>query len=156
LNNPGFDGTLNGWSAQIGSPVSSYTSLDSEACGGSGSVYLDTPYMDGDPYQCFSLRGNGSGTYNFGAKFRYLEPYMDAFCTLIFYNDANCTVQNGVSDHLGPDMNNSDQAPNWQSYAITVPAPAGVVAASVQCAYNNNSYGMWIDQIYVNKSANSF
>jgi hypothetical protein len=156
LTNPGFDGTLSGWSAMTPPMLSSYSSTDAEACGGSGSVLL-TPGSDGDPYQCFSLRGNGSGTYYFGAKFRYVDTWTDAFCTVLFWNDANCTVMNlgTYADHLGPDMQDPNAAPNWKSYSIAEPGPAGAVAASVQCALNT-SYGVWIDQIYLNKSANSF
>ncbi len=137
LRNPGFDGSLNEWTAWT-----AILAADSEGCSGSNSVYVDND--EDAPQQCVTLTGGTAPTYYFGGQFK--GGYTGNFFRLRFFTGANCT---GTSDNtLNLDLVGS---PDWAPLSMYFVAPSGT--ASVRVGF----YGMqqYFDQLYLNV-ANQF
>lgn len=135
LKNPGFDGSLSGWTVYTAT-----LAADSEGCSGSNSGYVDND--EADPEQCVPLTGGAA--YYFGGKFK--GGYAGNFFRLRFFTGANCA---GTGDNtLDLDLvGSTDWAPLWMDLV----APSGTTSVRV------GFYGMqqYFDQLYLNV-ANQF
>jgi hypothetical protein len=139
LNNPGFDGSMAGWTV-----YSAILAPDSEGCSGSNSVYVDND--EAAPQQCVTLTGGTTPTYYFGGKFK--GGYAGNDFHLNFFTGANCTGTEIADTMLTLYLvGSTDWAPAWMD--LVVPSNA----ASVMVGF----YGMqqYIDQLYLN-TANQF
>ena len=134
LRNPGFDGSLNGWTVYTAT-----LAADSEGCSGSNSVYVDN--SETDPEQCVPLT---AGTYYFGGKFK--GGVAGNFFRLRFFTGDNCT---GTGDNT-LDLNLVGST-GWATLFMDVVAPSGTASVRV------DFYGMqqYFDQLYLN-TANQF
>lgn len=153
MQNPGFDGSLAGWSAHWPPMTSYWTNDDSEGCAGSGSVTgADT---DEDPMQCVVLT-EGGGTYHFGAKFKLPLNGNMTKCFVAFFTDRYCSVDSGSGPfYMGPNYV-SYSGTGWMQFSTTATAPSGSLSAYVSCAFDTGGGDTAMDQIYLNKTANSF
>jgi hypothetical protein len=135
LNNPGFDGSMAGWTVYYATLVA-----DSEGCSGSNSVYVEND--EADPEQCVPLTG-GKGYY-FGGKFK--GGVAGSFFRLRFFTGPNCT---GAGDST-LDLNLVGST-DWAPLFMDLVAPAGTTSVRV------GFYGMqqYFDQLYLN-TANQF
>ena len=135
LKNPGFDGSLNGWTA-----YSAILAADSEGCSGSNSVYVDND--EAAPQQCVAL--TGAPPHYFGGRFK--GGYAGNFFRLAFFTGANCTgTQLSTSDLRL--VGSTDWAPLWTDVVV----PSGATSVFV------GFYGLqqYLDQLYLN-TANQF
>jgi hypothetical protein len=152
LKNPGFDKDLSSWDTN--GEVSWYAN-DADGCMNSGEAY--STYSIEEPAQCLTV--SAGTTYWFGATFNYSYLYDGSSCFLYFYSTAGCNdiYRFNQSAGIGPQGENTTVPGNgWQSYSIQVTVPATTASARVVCNLDENSQGNGVDQIYLNKSANSF
>ena len=136
MTNPGFDGSLNGWTVYTAT-----LAADSEGCPGSNSVYVDND--ESDPEQCVPLTGGTA--YYFGGKFK--GGYAGNDFHLTFFTGANCSGGTDISTMELSLEGSTDWSPLWMDLV----APAGTKSVEV------GFYGMqqYIDQLYLN-TANQF
>jgi len=151
LKNPGFDKDLSSWDTN---GEVSWHANDADGCANSGEAY--SIYSAEEPAQCVAV---SPGTYWFGATFNYSYYYDGSYCFMYFYSSAGCNdlYRFNQSNGVGPQgANLTIPASGWQSYSTQVTVPAGTVSARVVCNLDENTAGNGVDQIYLNKSANSF
>ena len=138
LTNPGFDGSMSGWT-NLGT-VS--LSTDSEGCAASNSIYCDLGGDQRDPRQCITLAAGT--TYYFGGKFMGGSGMNNV--EIDFYDGAGCSGNwlNGWTYYIS-------QTPDWTLGWGTFTTPTGTASALVGVI---SSY-QYVDKLYVN-TANQF
>ena len=145
LKNPGFDGSLGDWTTGV---YSSYSTIDADGCPESGSVYVNGS-SEGDPIQCFPVTALWS--YNVGVRSRAGRP--GGQVRFHFYSGANCT--GSIVDTQSP-ISFSSVSPDdmtWSSfYGYSFTAPSTAVSAD----FFVYAWDQWLDQMYVNHTADRF
>lgn len=136
LANPGFDGSMSGWT-NLGT-VS--LSADSDGCSASNSIYCGLGGDQRDPRQCITLP---AGIYYFGGKFKGGDNTGENQITIDFYDGPGCTGNN-FNEWQYYLVQTSDWVQGWSSFT----APSGSVSALVGVI---TSY-QYLDQLYVNSS----
>ena len=153
LKNPGFDTNLSNWDTN---GEVSWHGNDADGCMNSGEA-LSYSSID-EPAQCVAV--SAGVTYWFGASFNYSYLYNGSSCIMYFYSAGGCNelYRFNQSEVIGPSGGNVTIPPNgWQHYSEQVTMPAGTISAKVACNLDENtSSGNGVDQIYVNRSADSF
>jgi hypothetical protein len=138
LTNPGFDGSLAGWT---GPDVTLDT--DSEGCASSNSVYAAN--VEEEPLQCFPASSNTF--YYFGGRFKGGSP--GGFFRIYFFDSPGCTgnTVGSTFDFTYP-LGSTDWHLEYQSFMT----PVGTASARV----GGFILGGWVDELYVNASYNQF
>ena len=140
LVNPGFDTDLSGWSGYA--TAKTWSSLDAEACPGSGS--LATVNGEDQIQQCVPVSAGTS--YNVG--FQYKQSVAGSFtCYITFFAGPTCLSDDEISSlpYISPTSTGS----NWQPYSSVVTAPAGAAGLQILCGSAGVSN---LDEFYVNPS----
>ncbi len=154
IQNGGFDTSLGltGWT--YGSDgLTTLSSDDADGCPTSGSVELTVQYPNvGGLSQCITVTANT--TYNFG--YSYVQQVAGALgCNLFWYAGTNCPDYWFSLDSLSSGVNTGT---GWYSASTSVTSPAGAASMSVSCSPSspNNAGPGWLDQIYLNATANQY
>lgn len=133
LNNPGFDGSVAGWSNVA-------LSTDAEACTQSNSAALRGSGDSANTLVCVTLP-RGVSTYHFGGKFR--GGGSQSQFSLSFWSDTQCSgTRLGSPASLFPNATLLD----WKSASLRLTVPYGATALLIQAVTSD----MYMDQVYIN------
>lgn len=144
LKNPGFDGSLANWTAGI---YSSYSTIDSDGCPESGSVYINGS-SDSDPYQCIPDVKPGK-QYYVGLRSRGGNP--GGMIRIYYFTGAGCTgTQTSTDDpfHFPTPPDNT----TWVSLSGGFTPPSDTASARFAVW----AWDQWLDQMYVNPDGQWF
>jgi hypothetical protein len=144
LKNPGFNGALTNWTTGV---YSSYSTVDSDGCPESGSVYISGS-SDSDPYQCISTVTPGR-QYYVGLRSRGGVP--GGMIRIYYFTGAGCTGTQTTTDdpfHFATPPDNT----TWVSYSGGFVPPAGTASARFAVW----AWDQWLDQMYVNTDGQWF
>ena len=141
LQNPGFDGSLSGWTAN-GSAA--YGSADADGCPGSGSVTIGG-LLDAI-LQCVSI--NQNTPYSFGVA--YLGP---ANCYTNYFVGTGCIGAQQIGN--GPSISDfSGSTTTWARKVGTDVTPASTGSIQIDCSGPTASVSY--DQMFLSTSASQF
>ena len=142
VQNPAFDGSLASWTLLSpfgGAPT--YNTDDSDACPGSGSLYLGS--FGAEATQCIPIGENVS--YNFGFQYKGIVS-----CSTTYFSDSNC------NNSIGPGLNLADGngSISWAYLSGSHTTIPGTQYLMVLCDMGTGAG--WYDQFYVNIGGGSF
>jgi hypothetical protein len=141
LTNPGFDGSLSGWTINS-NPPSPTLGADSDGCTGSNSLYA--PNSENDPMQCVSL--TAGTTYYMGGRFKGGDS--NDLVRMRLCTGPSCT---GTCD-INYDVYMGASA-SWTIQHTSFVTPAGYVSGYVGIYALGDQY---VDQLYVSKTSDSY
>jgi hypothetical protein len=138
LQNPGFNGSLAKWTTGL---YASYSTVDSDGCPESGSVYIDGS-SEGDPVQCLPAVTPGK-QYYVGLRSRGGNP--GGMIRIHYWSGPNCTgtiISTEDPFHFSTPPDNT----SWLPYNGGFTPPGGTVSADFAVF----AWNQWLDQMYVN------
>jgi hypothetical protein len=129
---------------------------DADGCPESGSVFgtvqLTSP--------CVPV--SAGGNYRFGVKYKNassVDPM--EVCYFVVYTDPSCPTNGNIGFQMSSPPLPLPPSTSWNSASSSMVVPANFVAGAVSCSYGTSGgpgsgVNSYIDQVYLNASANSF